>query len=61
MANGNQPVNYAAPFFAERERSRQEMNQRAAYAASIAEAAGGFTPGLEQQVLAPLGQYPTIG
>lgn len=58
MANGKVP--YPTEFFAERERSRQQINQEAAYAAQIAESLGYYTPELESKVLAPLGKSPTI-
>jgi len=56
-----QPVDWTAGYRAERERSRAERSQRADYAAAIAESLGYYTPELQKQVLAPLGQYPTVG
>jgi hypothetical protein len=55
------PPDWGAGYRAEQERSRAELNQRANYASAIAEALGHYTPELQQEVLAPMGQYPTIG
>jgi len=52
---------YLAQYNAARARSEAEMNQRAAYASAVAEQLGRYTPELQQEVLAPLGKYPTMG
>jgi len=59
MAQGY--VDYSAPYFAEKERGRQQMNQEAAYASAMAEKLGQYTPELQAAALRPLGQNPTVG
>jgi len=54
-------VPQAQGFWEQRARSDQETNQRAAYASSIAEALGGYTPELQHEALLPLGDRPTLG
>lgn len=55
------PPDYLAGYRAQQQLSDQQMNQRAAYASAIAEQLGQYTPELQRQVLAPLGEYPTVG
>lgn len=55
------PPDFLAGYRAQQQLSENQMNQRAAYAAAIAEQLGRYTPELQRQVLAPLGEYPTVG
>lgn len=52
---------YSAPYFEERDKARQRVDQQAAQAAAIAEMLGYYTPELQQKVTQPLGYNPTIG
>lgn len=54
-------IDYSAPYFAEKERGRQQISQEAAYASAIAEQLGQYTPELQAQALRPLGYTPTVG
>ena len=59
MAQGY--IDYSAPYFAEKERGRQQISQEAAYAAAVAAQLGQYTPELQAQALRPLGYTPTVG
>jgi len=54
-------VDYSAPYFAEKEKGRQQISQEAAYASAMAEKLGQYTPELQAAALQPMGYTPTVG